>query len=144
LTLSFRVRGRPAVAENDEPSTQIVAATPEFFNTIGIPVQRGRLYTSDAQPGTPKEVVVSRELVRRYFPNEDPLGQYIDLGWSENGDRRGGTIIGVVGDVKQGALDQETPPMLYLPYVQAPIASLRIVLLTSLPPASLTRPVHAA
>jgi len=49
---------------------------------------------------------VSREFVRRYFPNEDPLGKYVDLGWSQDGDRRGGTIIGVVGDVKQGALTQ--------------------------------------
>src|SRR5205807_2314149 len=79
-----------------------------------------------AQPGTPKEVVVSREFVRRFFPSEDPLGRYIDLGWRENGDRRGGTIIGVVGDVKQGALDQETPPLLYLPYAQAPQPSLRV------------------
>ena len=144
LTLSFRVRGRPPVPENDEPSTQIVAVTPDFLGTIGVPLERGRLFTRDAQPGTPKEVVVSREFVRRTFPNEDPLGRYIDLGWSQNGDRRGGTIVGIVGDVKQGALDQETPPLLYLPYAQAPIRTLRIVLRTSVPPASLTRPVHAA
>jgi putative ABC transport system permease protein len=144
FTLSFTVRGRPPVPKNDEPATQIVAATPELFSAIGIPVQRGRLYSSDAQPGTPKVVVVSREFVRRYFPNEDPLGHYVDLGWSQNGDRRGGTIIGVVGDVKQGALDQETPPLLYLPYAQTPLANLRIVLKTAVPPASLTKAVHAA
>ena len=144
LTLSFTVRGRPPVPKNDEPATAIVVATPEFLSAMGIPVIRGRNYTRDAQPGTPKEVVVSREFVRRFFPNEEPLGQYINLGWSQNGDRRGGTIIGVVGDVKQGALDQETQPLLYLPYAQAPVENLRIVARTSVPPVSLTKSVRAA
>jgi putative ABC transport system permease protein len=121
-----------------------VVATPDFLDAMGIPVARGRNYTRDAQPGTPKEVVVSREFVRRFFPNEEPLGQYINLGWSENGDRRGGTIVGVVGDVKQGALNQETQPLLYLPYAQAPVENLRIVARTNLPPVSLTKSVRAA
>jgi putative ABC transport system permease protein len=144
FTLSFTVRGRPPVPKNDEPATQIVAATPEFLSAMGIPVVRGRNYTRDAQPGTPKEVVVSREFVRRFFANEDPLGHYIDLGWSQDGDRRGGTIIGVVGDVKQGALNQETPPLLYLPYAQAPLQNLRIAVQTSVPPLSLTKSVRTA
>ena len=144
LTLSFRVVGRPPLPANDEPATQVVAATPEFFAAMGIPVQRGKIYTPDAQPGTPKEIVVSREFVRRFFPNEDPLGHYIELGWSRDGDRRGGTIIGIVGDVKQAALDQETPPLLYLPYAQAPLSGLRVVLFSGVPPTSLTRTVHAA
>jgi len=132
------------VPKNDEPATAIVVATPEFLSAMGIPVVRGRNYTRDAQPGTPKEVVVSREFVRRFFPNEEPLGQYINLGWSQNGDRRGGTIIGVVGDVKQGALNQETLPLLYLPYAQAPVENLRIVARTSVPPVGLTKSVRAA
>jgi putative ABC transport system permease protein len=144
FTLSFTVRGRPPVQKNDEPGTQVVSVSPEFFTAVGIPVERGRLFGTDAQPGTPKEIAVSREFVRRFFPNEDPLGRYIDLGWRENGDRRGGTIIGVVGDVKQGALDQETPPLLYLPYAQAPQPSLRVILQTSVPPTSLTKASRAA
>ena len=143
FTLAFTVHGRPPVNENDEPDAKIVAATPEFFGAIGIPVVRGRLYTREAQPGMPKEIVVSRELVRRYFPNEDPLGHYLDLGWTVDGDRRGGTIVGVVGDVKQGALDQQTPPMLYLPYAQAPMPNLRAVMRTSVPPTTLAQPVRA-
>jgi putative ABC transport system permease protein len=82
--------------------------------------------------------------MRRFFPNEEPLGKYIDLGWSQDGDRRGGTVIGVVGDVKQGALNQETPPLLYLPYAQAPLENLRIAVQTSVPPTSVTKSVRAA
>jgi putative ABC transport system permease protein len=144
FTLSFKVHGRPPLPPNDQPETQVVAATPEFFAAMGIPVLRGQSYTRDAQAGTQKVVVVSREFVRRTFPNEEPLGKYIDLGWSQDGDRRGGTIIGVVGDVKQGALNQETPPILYLPYAQAPLQSLRIVVKAGVPPLSLTKPVRGA
>jgi predicted permease len=144
MTISFTVRGAPPVPRNDEPATQVVATTPEFFGTVGMPVIRGHTYTRDAQPGTAKEVVVNRQFVRKFFPNEEPLGQYINLGWSNNGDRRGGTIVGVVGDVKQGALDQETPPLTYLPYAQAPLGGLRIVLRTGVPPLSLTRAVYGA
>jgi putative ABC transport system permease protein len=100
------------------------------------------VYTRDAQPNTPKEIVVSREFVRRYFPNEEPLGQYVDLGWRVDGDRRGGTIIGIVGDVKQGALDQAAPPTIYLPYAQAPLPGLKVVLRTSIPPATLTNTIR--
>jgi putative ABC transport system permease protein len=143
MTLSFTVRGRAPLPKNAEPATQIVSATPQFFLAMGIPLVRGRLFTRDNQAGGAKEIVVSREFVRRYFPNEDPLGHYVELGWSVDGDRRGGTIIGVVGDVKQGALDQETPPLLYLPYPQAPMAGLRVILRSNLPPTSLTRTARA-
>ena len=142
FTISFTVRGRPPVPKNQEPDALVVAATPDFLSTIGIPIVRGRLYTRDAQPGTPKEIVVSQEFVRRYFPNEDPLGHYIDLGWRVDGDRRGGTIIGVAGDVKQGALDQQTPPIVYLPFAQAPLPGLRAVIRTSVPPTTLTNSIR--
>ncbi|HEY2854763.1 MAG TPA: ABC transporter permease [Gemmatimonadaceae bacterium] len=144
LTLSFAIRGRPPVPPNEEPATQVLSATPGFFSAMGIPVVRGRLYTREAQPGTPKEIVVSRAFVQHFFPNEDPLGRYVDLGWYVDGDRRGGTIVGVVGDVKQVGLDQETPPMLYLPYAQAPQSNLRVLLRTHVPPSSLTKPAQAA
>jgi putative ABC transport system permease protein len=143
FTISFTVRGRPPVAPNDEPNSQLISATPEFFAAMGIPLVGGRLFSREARPGTPKEVVASRAFVRRFFPNEDAIGKYIELGWSENGDRRGGTIVGVVGDVRQVALDQDTPPLLYLPYAQAPLPNLRVVLQASVPPASLTAPARA-
>lgn len=143
FTLAFAVKGRPPLPPNDQPSTQLLSASPEFFGAMGIPLVRGRLYTRDAQPGTPKEVVVSREFARRFFAHEDPIGQYIDLGWRVDGDRRGGTIVGVVGDVKQVALDQEMPPLLYLPYAQAPQPNLRVVLRASVPPSTLERPARA-
>ncbi|MFL5612842.1 MAG: ADOP family duplicated permease [Gemmatimonadaceae bacterium] len=144
FTLSFSVRGRAPVQKNEEPDAQVVSATPAFFDAIGIPLRRGRFYTREAQPGSPKEIVVSQEFVRRYFPNEDPLGRYVDLGWSVDGDRRGGTIIGIVGDVKQGALDRDTPPIVYIPYAQAPLENLRVSLRTSVPPLGLTKPARAA
>jgi predicted permease len=144
FTLSFSVRGRPPVPPSQQPSTTLLSATPEFFPAMGIPLVRGRLYSREAQPGTPKEIVVSKEFVKRFFPNEEAIGKYIDLGWSVDGDRRGGMIVGIVGDVKQTGLGQETEPLLYLPYAQAPLQSLRVVLRASVPPSTLTKPARAA
>jgi putative ABC transport system permease protein len=144
FTLAFTVKGRPPLPPSQQPSTTLLSATPEFFPAMGIPLVRGRLYTRDAQPGTPKEIVVSSDFAKRFFPNEDAIGKYIDLGWTVDGDRRGGTIIGIVGDVKQTGLGQETEPLLYLPYAQAPQPSLRVVLRASVPPGSLTKPARGA
>src|SRR5205085_5409334 len=80
MTLSFAVRGHAPVKETQEPSAQIVVATPNFFEAQGISFVRGRGFTSDDRDGGPRVVVVNREFVRRFFPNEEPIGQYVDLG----------------------------------------------------------------
>jgi putative ABC transport system permease protein len=89
-------------------------------------------------------VVVNREFVRRTFATEDAIGQYIDLGWTTNGERRGGTIVGVVGDVKQSGVNAPPPPTLYLPLAQAPLPSLRVVLRTTVVPSSVTSAARSA
>ena len=67
----------------------------------------------------------------RTFPNEDPLGKYVELGWSESGDRRGGTIVGVVADVKASGLNEEVDPTIYLPFDQAPRSGLAVAVKTA-------------
>jgi putative ABC transport system permease protein len=69
---------------------------------------------------------VNQEFVRKNFPSEDPIGKYVELGWSDNGDRRGGTIVGVVPNVRQTSLDTDVEPIIYLPYSQAPRSGLSI------------------
>ena len=144
MTLTFTVGGRAPVPSNQQPAAQIITVTPEFFSSMGIPLVRGRVLTRDDRPGAPPAVVVSRALVRRHFPNEDPLGKKLDLGWVVDGVRRGGTIVGVVGDVKQSGLGDESPPTIYLPLAQAPMSSLRVTLRTSVAPTSVASAARAA
>jgi putative ABC transport system permease protein len=144
MTLSFTVRGHAPVKETQEPSAQIIVATTSFFEAQGISIVRGRGFTPDDREGGPRVVVVNREFVRRFFPNEEPIGQYIDLGWRVDGERQGGQIVGIAADVKQRALDQGTPPLLYAPFAQSPVPNLRWSVRAAVPPATLATAVRAA
>ena len=144
FTISFQVRGRAPLPETQQPDAQIITVTPAFFPAMEMRAARGRLFDRNDRVGAPQVAVISREFGTRYFPNEDPLGKYIDLGWRVDGVRRGGTIVGVLDDVKQRALDQAAPPALYLPIDQAARPSLRIVLRTTVEPTSVTNAVRAA
>jgi predicted permease len=140
---SFTIRGHPPVRPSDQPSTEVRQVTPDFFNTMGIPVQRGRGIASSDQPGTTKVLVVNQTLAKRFFPNEDAVGQMINLGWGQDtsGDAR--QIVGVVGDVRSAALADEPEPTVYVPIMQAPYQGLSILVRTNTVPATLAAPLRA-
>ena len=75
-------------------------------------------------------MLLSETAVRRFFPGEDPLGKYIELGWTRghDGEKVGGEVVGIVGGVKQEALADPLEPELYLPYAQTPVGPLSVVL----------------
>lgn len=91
----------------------------DYFRTLGIPLLRGR--TFDQQDYTDKEkiVIVSESLARRFFPQQDPIGKRLKWGPPQS-NSPWLTIVGVVGDVKQGPLDEQTLPHTYTPYPAAP------------------------
>ena len=124
---------------------QIRVATPEYFQTIGIPLKRGRLFTDDDRAGTPPVVLITESAARQYFPNEDPIGKRITLGWGRGPGkpRAGGEVVGIVGDVKDAGLDEADPPQIYMPYRQWPVQSMSVVMKTAVPPASVAEAARA-
>jgi len=140
FVLTFEVAGRPPVPPSQQPAMQIRVATPEYFQTIGIPLKRGRSFTEDDRLGSPPVVLITESAARQYFPNEDPIGKKITLGWGrgKGTPRAGGEVVGIVGDVKEAGLDEAEPPQLYMPYRQWPVQSMSIVLKTAVPPATVT------
>jgi hypothetical protein len=76
--------------------------------------------------------------VRQFFPNEDPIGKKITLGWGRGPGtpRAGGEVVGIIGDVKDAGLNEADPPQLSMPYQQWPVQGMSVVLKTSIPPAS--------
>jgi putative ABC transport system permease protein len=82
--------------------------------------------------------VLTESAVRQFFPDEEPLGKKITLGWGHGPGtpRAGGEIVGIVGDVKESGLREPNPPQVYLPYQQWPVQSMAVVLKTAVPPAS--------
>jgi putative ABC transport system permease protein len=103
----FDIRGQAPVP-GQRRTTELRYVTPGYFRALGIPMLRGRgLLPSDTE-GAPPVVVVNDALARRYFPNEDPVGRVLNRG----------TIVGVVGDVRNVHLDRPAEPELYYPAAQ--------------------------
>jgi predicted permease len=145
FNFSFAVDGRPEVSPAQQPSLETRVVTASYFRTLGIPVIKGRGFAETDDATAPHVVVISREAMRRHFPGQDPIGQRIQLGWRASKDTHvGGTVVGVVGDVKEGGLDQEHPAEIYVPHAQQPVGGTDVVLRTTVPPLSLGAAVRSA
>jgi len=95
-------------------SASLRFVTPQFFATLGIPVLAGRDVEEADTAERPFVAVVSRSFVRRYWPNENPLGRHFQFGLHDR------MVVGVVGDVRVRGLDRPSEPQVYLPYQQVP------------------------
>jgi predicted permease len=130
---TFSIQGKPEPDARNEPRAQARSAGVQYFATMGIPLIRGRSFTESDRGGVPGSavLVISAELARRYFPNEDPIGKTIETGWGGPGwpgQKFGGTIVGVVGDVRQRALEGAQLPHMYMPYAQWPVDEYSVVI----------------
>jgi predicted permease len=90
----------------------IARVTPDYYKAMGIPLRRGRSFTSADRRGAPDVVIISESAARKYFPGQDPIGRAIGLG----GDQ---TVVGVVGDVHQFSLEVEPMTQAYVPASQS-------------------------
>ena len=123
-TLSFLVVGRPDPEPGHETSAEYRVATPGYFEAIGMELVAGRLLGDDDVAGRPLVALVSETFVRRHFPGEDPLGKQLVIGDRTPEPR---TIVGVVADVRQFTLAQESVPELYVPAAQKPPSGMSFV-----------------
>ena len=143
FNFSFTVDGRSDVPPAQQPLLETRVVTASYFRTLGIPVVKGRGFAETDDASAPNVVVISREAARRHFPGEDPIGQRIRLGWGPPTDGAGGTVVGVVGNVKESGLDEEHLAEIYIPYAQKPVKGMDVVLRTSVPPLSLATAVRS-
>jgi len=111
----------PAVGEA-LPNAELRVADPHFFSAAGIPLLRGRPFATTDGPTSGKVVIINRTLADKVFPNEDPLGKRI--AWTGDvlrftpisGEWR--TVVGVVGNTKDGGLDAEPRAVVFMPFMQ--------------------------
>jgi predicted permease len=117
----IRVLGREAAPFSERTVVNNTVVSPDFFRTLEIPLKSGRIFdahdtprSTETVPGgfLPAErVVVNSALVQRVFPGEDPIGKRLGFGPDERNITW--TIVGVVGDVRGGALGADPPMMVY-------------------------------
>jgi predicted permease len=100
-----------------------VAVTPDLFHTLKIPLLEGRGFTERDAVTSPPVVVINQTLARRFFPGESPLGKRLRM---EDSPSKWREIVGVVADVRQRNLDEDSAPMAYRPWDQAPQTNLSL------------------
>jgi len=111
------IDGRPPVAVGGEPLVQTLSVMGDYFHVMQIPLRAGREFTPLDREGQPRVAIVNEEIVREFFPHEDPIG--VRICWAGDvGPPRWMTVIGVVADVKHSGLNQPTDPAVYTPFSQ--------------------------
>jgi predicted permease len=140
VSTSVQIEGRPVPAA-DQPEVQFRRAMHNYFPAMGIPIRRGRDFGQSDNASAPPVAVINEAMARKLWPNQDPLGQHIRMGPNPIGAWT--TIVGVIGDIRHGGLEDEPQPEMYINYLQGPPVSPFIVLRTTADPSLLAETVRA-
>ncbi len=98
-----------------QPDALVRRADPGYFQALGIPLLRGRFFTTDDRTAEGKKLIISRQLAQQYFPGEDPIGKHLSIpAWDTGGPPSTYEIVGEVGDTLW-QVGQPDKPMMYSP-----------------------------
>jgi putative ABC transport system permease protein len=129
----FHISGKPKPAPDQEPITNVFVVDDGYFRTLQIPLKRGRLFSQDEMAQRKHVVVVNEALVQKYFPNEDPLGKRITI-FMRDDDNVPSQIIGIVGNVKHGSIDEQAFASVYWPHPELAYSFMNLVIRTEKDP----------
>jgi len=125
---SFNIVGKPTPPAGQDRVTEVQIVGSDYFLTMGIPVLRGRTFTDREQTLMSHVVMISEQLARQFFPNEDPLGQKLIIDMKKKNEPC--EIVGIVADVKRAGLDVIPVAMSYWPHAELPFSSLMLAVRT--------------
>jgi putative ABC transport system permease protein len=118
----FRINGRTYNTPDEQPTADIRVASPKFFDTLAVPVQRGRAFSTLDHETAPRVALINEAMVRQW-EGRDPIGAEIAIGPAPTGANAAPvvwyTIVGVVGDVRAFGLDRDAVAQVYLPLRQS-------------------------
>ena len=133
--VDFDIQGRATPAPGDEFTSRYRVIDSQYLHAMGIRMISGRELASSDSPNSPGVVLVNEALVRRYWPNEDPLGKQIRIRvqatrspWQAQPRDSWLTIVGVMRDIREWDWGLDKLPTLYLPYEQSPSRLMSIVI----------------
>ena len=120
--LEIKAEGRQLAPGEPIPRAEFRTADPDYFRAAGIPLLKGRDFMTTDRTGSGLVVVINKTLADQLFPNQDPIGKRV--AWTGDvlrfigvsGDWR--TVVGVVGNTKDGGLDAEPRGVVFLPFAQ--------------------------
>ena len=117
----FAVEGAPPPPPDVNQEIAVASATPDYFKALGAPLVRGRLFTPLDQAQSPRVAILNEAAVRRWFPNQDPVGRTVLSG----GPRQ---VVGIVGDVLQRNPGQPAAPQMFVPFTQRTSTTARFII----------------
>jgi len=138
---AFYVEGRPPKPPGEFDAAHYRPVGPGYFETMGIPIERGRGFTAGDNEDGLLVIVINQAMARRFWGAANPLGERLRFG-----DVKWRTIVGIAGDIHHDGLDVPAAPEMYVPYAQVPNVEARptIVLRTAVEPWSLAAPLRRA
>jgi putative ABC transport system permease protein len=143
---SFQIEGRQIPPGESSPHGDRWLVSDDYFQTMGIPLVKGRYFEARDTAEAPGVAIVSEALARKYWPGEDPVGKRITFERGADGQTpRWREVVGLVGHVRNESLEGESRGQYYVPYVQRPTSpELFLVVRTDGDPASLAPSVRGA
>jgi putative ABC transport system permease protein len=124
---AFRIVGQPAPAPGQEPGVEVRVITPTYFQAMGIPLLKGRLL-NERDGKESRVLLINETMAKRYFAGVDPVGKQMEVFWDGSGPDE---IVGVVGDIREGALNKEPEPAIYWSHPREPYSGMALVVRTS-------------
>ena len=145
--IHFNITGRPPKSPHEFVAAGYRTITPNYLETLGVPLLQGRLFTHADNEKSPAVVAINATMAHTFFPNENPLGKRLQLGALPDQQVPTMEIVGVVGDVRPG-LGIDPQAEMYLPYRQAdlvlPVFQLSVVMRTAGDPTLQTSALRSA
>ena len=114
----IRVAGQEKTGFDQLPFVSTHNVSPDYFKTLRIPFVKGRSFTSGDRSNGPRVAIVNRKAAAEFWPGKDPIGQrlWLAVGWD---DKDWAEVVGIVGDVKYGKIEEAAQPAVYVPYLQS-------------------------
>lgn len=141
---SFIIEGQMPLDLSQIPDEEFRIVTADYFGVLNIPLIGGRYFTDSDNDKAPGVVVVNQAFVRRYFTGEDPLRKRITMDDPRKPDAKWLMIVGVVGDVRHGRLNETVKPEFYVPHLQFQEPSMTLVARTQIETSRMTLAIRGA
>jgi len=145
--IHFNITGHPPKSPHEFVAAGYRTITPNYLETLGVPLLQGRFFTRGDNEKSPAVVIINATMAHTFFPNENPLGKRLQLGALPEQEVPTMEIVGVVGDVHFG-LGTDPQAEMYLPYRQAdlllPVFQLSVILRSAGDPALQTSALRSA
>ena len=130
----IQIEGQPELPPGQALTTGIVVTDPNYFQTMGIPLRRGRLFTAQEATEMRHVVVVNEAFARENFPGQDPLGKRVTINMKD--ENVPSEIIGIVADNRHKGLDVEVEPMSFWPHPELADSAMTLIVRTRGEPTS--------